>query len=214
MKKIADKIHKLQKELAQLEQCKRDITETLFEGLDEEESSSRKHTGGDQTATFEPSKVLQTNTALGAWTRMLEFKPDIEAEKKAIEMEILRVQSQIAHLQDSKDNLAKMGQQLSELQDSANEAEKVQLVADFKHYLRGKVSARREADYSRTAKAREQMKNTGRGYHDNVYGEWARVDASRPWERGLSHLYSREDAKTLRKESNWLEKNLKSLTKA
>ena len=214
MKKIADKIHKLQKELAQLEQCKRDITETLFEGLDEEESSSRKHTGGDQTATFEPSKVLQTNTALGAWTRMLEFKTDIEAEKKAIEMEILRVQSQIAHLQDSKDNLAKMGQQLSELQDSANEAEKVQLVADFKHYLRGKVSARREADYSRTAKAREQMKNTGRGYYDNVYGEWARVDASRPWERGLSHLYSREDAKTLRKESNWLEKNLKSLTKA
>ena len=41
---------------------------------------------------------------------MIEFKTDIESEKKTIEMEILRVQSQIAHLQDSKDNLAKMGQ--------------------------------------------------------------------------------------------------------
>ena len=29
---------------------------------------------------------------------MIEFKTDIETEKKTIEMEILRVQSQIAHL--------------------------------------------------------------------------------------------------------------------
>ena len=106
-----------------------------------------------------------------------------------------------------------MGQQLSELQDSADEVEKVQLVADFKHYLRGKVSAKREADYGRTMKSREQMKNTGRGYYDNVYGEYSWVDANRPWERGLSHIYGREDARTLRKEGDWLEKNLKSLTK-
>ena len=58
MTKVSQKIHKLQKELAQLEQCKRDITETLFEGLDEDEGSSRQNTHEHQTATFEPAKVL------------------------------------------------------------------------------------------------------------------------------------------------------------
>ena len=102
---------------------------------------------------------------------MIEFKNDIETEKKAIEMEILRVQSQITHLQDSKDNLAKMGQQLNELQDSAEEAEKVQLVEDFKLYLRGKVTTRREIGYSRSLKQREQLKSSSRRHLDNIYSE-------------------------------------------
>ena len=44
----------------------------------------------EKTASF---AHLANPGALGAWTRMNEFKSDIEAEKQNIDMEILRTQS-------------------------------------------------------------------------------------------------------------------------
>ena len=87
-------------------------------------------------------------------------------------------------------------------------------MADFKHYLRGRTSSRREIGHSRSLKKRDMPQSSSRRHLDNLYGEYSRVDASRPWERGLSHIYGREDARVLRKESDWLQKNLKSLTRA
>ena len=60
---------------------------------------------------------------LGAWTRMNEFKSDIDGERQNIEMEILRVQSHIAALKDSKENLTKMASKLNELAVGCEEAE-------------------------------------------------------------------------------------------
>jgi len=54
---------------------------------------------------------------------MNEFKTDIESEKQSIEMKIMRIQSQIGALKESKTNLTKMATKLNELAAGCDEAE-------------------------------------------------------------------------------------------
>ena len=89
--RVATKIAKLEKELTQLEECKLDVTENLFQGFDEGMVG--------QGLEAEGGADLRN---LAAWRRLNEFKSDIQDEKKKIEIEAMRVESQIIKLRESK----------------------------------------------------------------------------------------------------------------
>ena len=81
--RVATKIAKLEKELTQLEECKLDVTENLFQGFDEGMGQGLEAGGGADLRN------------LAAWRRLNEFKSDIQGEKKKIEIEAMRVENQI-----------------------------------------------------------------------------------------------------------------------
>ena len=73
--RIGLQIAKLEKEHEQLEACKTDLTENLFEGFEDGQGSA-DGVGG-----------------LAAWRRLNEFKADMQGEKRALDVEILRVET-------------------------------------------------------------------------------------------------------------------------
>ena len=70
-------------ELQQLEECRLDLTENLFSGLEP--------TDGIGDGLRQDDKANVRN--LHVWRRLNEFKSDIKGEKKNIEKEVLRVES-------------------------------------------------------------------------------------------------------------------------
>ena len=142
---------------------------------------------------------------------MNEFKTDIDSEREKIDLEILRATSQITALKDSKDNLTKMTVKLNELAVGCEEAEQLQLIGDFKQYLRGKIAQNREADYDKSLKMREKEKRKrtaekrpyesgGEFFDKNLLSVSDRGHSS----GGFSRNYQKEDARMMHKESEWL----------
>lgn len=128
--RVATKITQLEKELTQLEECKLDLTENLFQGLDNDDAGMGEGLEGKGTDLRN----------LAVWRRLNEFKTDIDGERKKIEMEALRVQSHISKLKESKQWLTDMSIKVNQLAESStNQYESNRLIKEFKGYLRKKI---------------------------------------------------------------------------
>ena len=122
--RVTAKIHQLEGEVTQLEQCKDDVELNLFEGF-EEAGVGDGLTGNRQN--------------LAAWRRLNEFRSDIADSKKSIELESMRVQHQIMKLRESKQWLTDMSITANAVQTDQNPMEQNRLIRDFKGYLRKKI---------------------------------------------------------------------------
>ena len=95
LSKVTHKIQKLEKEVVQLEQCKKDISVNIFEGLNDDISVSmgtQDKAYGSQKSDGIPKVDMKS---LSAWRRMNELKSDLDNETRVIEVEIIRIQAQI-----------------------------------------------------------------------------------------------------------------------
>ena len=126
--RVATKIAKLEKELTQLEECKLDVTENLFQGFDEGMVG--------QGLEAEGGADLRN---LAAWRRLNEFKSDIQGEKKKIEIEAMRVESQIIKLKESKQWLTDMSIKINQIGVNTDYIEQNRIIKEFKGYLRKKI---------------------------------------------------------------------------
>ena len=98
LSKVTHKIISLEKEVEQLEQCKKDISENLFEGLNDDVSVSYG-TSGKADGTQKGAELPQVDLkSLSAWRRMNEMKTDLDSQTRVIEVEIIRMQAQIGQL--------------------------------------------------------------------------------------------------------------------
>lgn len=129
--RVTTLICKLEKELQQLEECRLDLTENLFSGLEP--------TDGIGDGLRQDDKANVRN--LHVWRRLNEFKSDIKGEKKNIEREVLRVESQLAKLRESKQWLTDMSISINHININGKPSRDScsRLVSDFKNYLRKKI---------------------------------------------------------------------------
>lgn len=126
--RVATKIGKLEKELQQLEECKLDVTENLFHGLDGDDGIGEG---------LEPKANVRN---LAVWRRLNEFKSDISREKQSIENEALRVESQIVRLKESKKWLTDMSIKVNQIPINGGDVfERNRMIKEFKGYLRKKI---------------------------------------------------------------------------
>ena len=121
--RVATKIVSLEKELAQLLECKNDISENLFQGFND---------GVDG----EPGADLRN---LAAWRRLNEFRSDIENERKSIEMEAMRVENHINKLKESKQWLTDMSIKINAIGINTDFIDQSRIIKEFKGYLRKKI---------------------------------------------------------------------------
>ena len=125
---------KLEKELEQLEQCKIDVTESLFTGLENKDGTVNGLSIGEGLDAGANVRNL------AAWRRLNEFKTDIQGEKKEIEMEAMRVEHQIVRLKESKQWLIDTSIKVNQLAERHSTGfEKNRLIQEFKGYLRKKI---------------------------------------------------------------------------
>ena len=146
--RVTTRISKLEKELQQLEECRLDVAENLFMGLNPDDMGDLSQ---DQKANMRN---------LHAWRRLNEFKSDIKDEKKSIENEALRVESQINRLKESKQWLTDMSIKINQLQvNNGSILDRTRLVHEFKGYLRKKIGIEKvekaEADGQKRGKKHE-----------------------------------------------------------
>lgn len=155
--RITTRISKLGKELQQLEECRLDIAENLFQGLEPDD------------ITGDLSKDQKANVRnLHAWRRLNEFRSDIKGEKKSIENEALRVESQINRLKESKQWLTDMSIKINQIQvNSGTVLERTRLVQEFKGYLRKKIGIERVEKAEDDGRNRMGTDHSGR----NIYEE-------------------------------------------
>ena len=91
LSKVTHKITALEKEIKQLEQCKLDIKENLYEGLNDDVSMSIEASG-----KLDGTKKSDVNLrGLSAWRRMNEMRTDLDNETRVLEVEIIRIQAQV-----------------------------------------------------------------------------------------------------------------------
>ena len=183
--RVATKIVSLEKEHAQLLECKTDISQNLFQGLDE-------GVGG------EPGADLRN---LAAWRRLNEFRSDIESERKSIEMEAMRVENHILKLKDSKQWLTDMSIKINAIGVNTDFIDQSRIIKEFKGYLRKKIGLEQiqkeqDSEQRRTFKGQDadDSFSRDRGGQDNSD-------------------YKRERDTVLDRERNWLSKNLMPMTR-
>ena len=80
---------------------------------------------------------------LAAWRRLNEFKSDIQGEKKKIEIEAMRVESQIIQLRESKQWLTDMSIKINQIGVNTDFIEQNRIIKEFKGYLRKKIGLER-----------------------------------------------------------------------
>ena len=76
---------------------------------------------------------------MAAWRRLNEFKSDIQNEKKNIDLEVLRVESHIAKLKESKQWLTDISIKIKTININTDYVESNRIVKEFKGYLRKKI---------------------------------------------------------------------------
>ena len=76
---------------------------------------------------------------LAAWRRLNEFRSDIDNERKSIEMEVLRVESHISKLKESKQWLTDMSIKINAIGVNTDFIEQGKIIREFKGYLRKKI---------------------------------------------------------------------------
>lgn len=144
---------------------------------------------------------------LHAWRRLNEFRSDIKGEKKSIENEALRVESQITRLSESKQWLTDMAIKINQMQvNSSTVLERSRLVHEFKGYLRKKIGIERvekaEADGSKCM-------GKDHGSRSNMYEDVAKDMAGSTFGREMN----RERDIVMSKERNWLRDELGPMTR-
>ena len=192
--RVTAKITKLETELQQLEECRLDVAENLFMGLEPDNGMG---------------EGLQTDKAnvrdLNIWRRLNEFKSDIQPEKQNIEKEALRVESQIARLKDSKQWLTDMSIRINQIQvNNDGVLDRNRLVQEFKGYLRKKIGLE---------KLENAENNSGRRGGERDQAGAGSTFGRDTAEKDLAAELNRDRETIISKERNWLRDELGPMTR-
>ena len=99
---------------------------------------------------------------LAAWRRLNEFKSDIQGEKKKIEIEAMRVESQIIQLRESKQWLTDMSIKINQIGVNTDFIEQNRIIKEFKGYLRKKIGLERLERQEENSDKRNKMQGHSR----------------------------------------------------